>query len=287
MPKTRSAVTREKLKATKPRRAGDSPLLTHDEALLYLKKAKEQSSTKVYERLLCIMKDFKGGKIDTYGVINRVMKLFKGHRELILGFNTFLPKGYEITDDGIKTPPNARQPVEFNQAITYVNKIKHRFERDERVYKTFLEILDMYRRGLKNISHVYEEVAQLFADHDDLLKEFTYFIAKTARTAIFMAAVCAKFLPDSRARPAASGRKSKAKRNVQAPSRRSSRTCSSAPSDGLQASTPKAKAKKPPPKKKAPPKKKSAPPVPTTVTLPSGLIVSLFDASSARRRSYG
>ncbi len=61
------------------------------------------------------MKDFKGGKIDTYGVINRVKKLFKGHRELILGFNTFLPKGYEITDDGIKTPPNARQPVEFNQ----------------------------------------------------------------------------------------------------------------------------------------------------------------------------
>ena len=174
--------------------AAGSSRLTHDDALLYLKKVKEQFSTNkdVYERFLCIMKDFKGGKIDTYGVINRVKKLFKGHRELILGFNTFLPKGYEITDDGIKTPPNARQPVEFNQAITYVNKIKHRFERDERVYKAFLEILNMYRRGLKNISHVYEEVAQLFANHDDLLKEFTY------------------FLPDSRAPPAASGRKSKA-----------------------------------------------------------------------------
>ena len=31
-------------------------------------------------------------RIDTSGVIVRVKDLFKGHRELILGFNTFLPK---------------------------------------------------------------------------------------------------------------------------------------------------------------------------------------------------
>lgn len=31
-------------------------------------------------------------RIDTAGVIIRVKNLFKGHRELILGFNTFLPK---------------------------------------------------------------------------------------------------------------------------------------------------------------------------------------------------
>jgi hypothetical protein len=31
-------------------------------------------------------------RIDTTGVIAKVRRLFKGHRELILGFNTFLPK---------------------------------------------------------------------------------------------------------------------------------------------------------------------------------------------------
>lgn len=30
--------------------------------------------------------------IDTTGVIEKVKDLFKGHPELILGFNTFLPK---------------------------------------------------------------------------------------------------------------------------------------------------------------------------------------------------
>jgi paired amphipathic helix protein Sin3a len=50
----------------------------------------------------------------------RVKELFKGHRDLILGFNTFLPKGYEITPEEVPK----RQPVEFQQAINYVNKIK-------------------------------------------------------------------------------------------------------------------------------------------------------------------
>lgn len=49
-------------------------------------------------------------------------ELFKGHSNLILGFNTFLPKGYEITIDEDETPP--KKTVEFEEAISFVNKIK-------------------------------------------------------------------------------------------------------------------------------------------------------------------
>jgi paired amphipathic helix protein Sin3a len=66
--------------------------------------------------------------------------------------------------------------VEFVHAISYVNKIKTRFSNDESVYKAFLEILNMYRKNLKSISQVYEEVALLFKSHNDLLEEFTYFL---------------------------------------------------------------------------------------------------------------
>ena len=41
-------------------------------------------------QFLDIMKKFKAQSIDTPGVIDRVLNLFFGHRELILGFNTFL-----------------------------------------------------------------------------------------------------------------------------------------------------------------------------------------------------
>lgn len=130
-------------------------------ALSYLREVKNRFADKkdIYDTFLEIMKEFKAQRIDTAGVIQRVKKLFKGHRELILGFNTFLPKGYEIelarvSDDEDEAPPSGwggptlgpsasmpraalppkeapgkgqfiqKQPVEFDQAINYVNKIK-------------------------------------------------------------------------------------------------------------------------------------------------------------------
>lgn len=50
----------------------------------------------VYNDFLDIMKEFKSQSIDTPGVIARVSQLFRGHPELIVGFNTFLPPGYKI-----------------------------------------------------------------------------------------------------------------------------------------------------------------------------------------------
>ncbi|KAK9807961.1 hypothetical protein WJX73_008054 [Symbiochloris irregularis] len=159
-----------------PSQAGANSRLTTHDALSYLRDVKEKfaDNKDIYDTFLEIMKEFKAQRINTEGVIERVKSLFKGHRELILGFNTFLPKGYEITLPPDEEPQKAA--VEFDQAINYVNKIKTRFSSDERVYKAFLEILNMYRKGTKTIGNVYEEVALLFRSHNDLLDEFTYFL---------------------------------------------------------------------------------------------------------------
>ena len=70
-------------------------------------------------------------RIDTEGVIKRVKKIFKGHRDLILGFNQFLPRGHEIRVEDIereereeaKRQAQGQKPqVEFVHAISYVNK---------------------------------------------------------------------------------------------------------------------------------------------------------------------
>lgn len=53
-------------------------------------------------------------------------------------------------------------------------------QNNERVYKAFLEILNMYRKEEKSISDVYDEVAQLFRHHQDLLDEFTHFLPDSA-----------------------------------------------------------------------------------------------------------
>jgi histone deacetylase complex regulatory component SIN3 len=46
--------------------------------------------------------------------------------------------------------PN-QQPVEFNHAINYVNKIKNRFQGQPDVYKQFLEILHTYQKDQRAV----------------------------------------------------------------------------------------------------------------------------------------
>ncbi|XP_045487445.1 paired amphipathic helix protein Sin3a isoform X3 [Pieris rapae] len=273
-----------------------------EDALSYLDQVKYRFNTQpqVYNDFLDIMKEFKSQtsrySIDTPGVITRVSNLFKGHPELIVGFNTFLPPGYKIevqsngqvsvsmpspTGVGVLPPvpganvtnvptgphtphgpvpssgqvllgvhhapaqpqlvhilpvqqsvsqvvhnlsvaPSAantlhhisqahqqieaaaihhtsggatntsvhsaagQQPVEFNHAIEYVNKIKSRFSRQPDKYKRFLEILHAYQRGHRDVKEpqakqqteqeVYSQVAKLFENQEDLLAEFGQFL---------------------------------------------------------------------------------------------------------------
>uniref|UniRef100_A0A672PUS4 Paired amphipathic helix protein Sin3a n=1 Tax=Sinocyclocheilus grahami TaxID=75366 RepID=A0A672PUS4_SINGR len=179
-----------------------------EDALSYLDQVKLQFGNQphVYNDFLDIMKEFKSQCIDTPGVISRVSQLFKGHPDLIMGFNTFLPPGYKIevqTNDlvNVTTPgqihhitphgitvPN-KVPVEFNHAISYVNKIKNRFQGQPNIYKSFLEILHKYQKEQRNAKEaggsytpalteqeVYAEVAQLFKNQEDLLSEFGQFL---------------------------------------------------------------------------------------------------------------
>lgn len=205
------------------------PLNVKD-ALSYLDQVKIQfyNQADVYNNFLDIMKDFKLQSIDTPGVIDRVSTLFRGHPNLIQGFNTFLPPGYRIecsldpsdpnpirvtTPTGTTTRPNMNLPpqqqqqqqqwnaeqmlphqlqqfpteqqqqqpgaggqVEFNHAISYVNKIKTRFANQPDIYKQFLEILQTYQREQKPIGEVYEQVTLLFSSSPDLLNDFKQFL---------------------------------------------------------------------------------------------------------------
>lgn len=66
--------------------------------------------------------------------------------------------------------------VEFNHAISFVNKIKNRFNSDPETYKQFLEILQTYQRDTKDIAEVYAQVTILFNNAPDLLDEFKQFL---------------------------------------------------------------------------------------------------------------
>ncbi|KAI9840969.1 MAG: Transcriptional regulatory protein sin3 [Sclerophora amabilis] len=81
-----------------------------------------------------------------------------------------------------------RGPVEFNHAISYVNKIKNRFNNQPEIYKQFLEILQTYQRESKPIQDVYAQVTKLFDSAPDLLEDFKQFLPESAAQAKAQAA---------------------------------------------------------------------------------------------------
>ncbi|KAK5937991.1 Transcriptional regulatory protein sin3 [Knufia obscura] len=83
-------------------------------------------------------------------------------------------------------------PVEFNHAISYVNKIKNRFAQQPEIYKQFLEILQTYQRESKPIQDVYSQVTQLFISAPDLLEDFKQFLPESAAHAKAQAAARAQ-----------------------------------------------------------------------------------------------
>jgi paired amphipathic helix protein Sin3a len=74
------------------------------------------------------------------------------------------------------SPPQQHQAVEFDHAISYVTTIKKRFASDPNTYHSFLEILHTYQKEQRGIKEVLEQVAHLFQDHSDLLREFAFFL---------------------------------------------------------------------------------------------------------------
>ncbi|XP_072457371.1 paired amphipathic helix protein Sin3b isoform X2 [Notamacropus eugenii] len=200
-----------------------------EDALSYLDQVKIRfgSDPATYNGFLEIMKEFKSQSIDTPGVIRRVSQLFHEHPDLIVGFNAFLPLGYriEIPKNGklsIQAPlasqenshhhndcaddykqqlsykedkpqgPLESDSVEFNNAISYVNKIKTRFLDHPEIYRSFLEILHTYQKEQLNTKgrpfrgmseeEVFTEVANLFRGQEDLLSEFGQFLPEAKRS---------------------------------------------------------------------------------------------------------
>ncbi|KAL5533622.1 hypothetical protein ACEPAG_82 [Sanghuangporus baumii] len=166
------------------------------DALDYLDAIKEQSGENrpdVYGEFLNIMKDYKSEIIDTSEVIDRVSSLFKGHDDLIQGFNTFLPPGYRIpctrdaidttttsgsTLNGIYNRPSGVQrddPPELDKAVQFVSKVKALYGNNPEKYILFLETLQSYKES-QDPDEAYHKVELLLRDAPpDLLaglKEF-------------------------------------------------------------------------------------------------------------------
>ena len=89
-------------------------------------------------------------------------------------------------------PPLAKpvQQMQQQHAISYVTTIRNRFQNEPDTYRAFLKILHTYQKEQRGIKDVLEQVSQLFAEHPDLLVEFTYFLPDAVQEQVRRAIGC-------------------------------------------------------------------------------------------------
>ncbi|XP_010498949.1 PREDICTED: paired amphipathic helix protein Sin3-like 3 [Camelina sativa] len=79
---------------------GSKPKKTKDDAYAYLTAVRNHfhNDKNKYDDFVTIMYNFKTRSIDRDDCIKKVEKLLRGQRNLISGFNAFLPESLEITN---------------------------------------------------------------------------------------------------------------------------------------------------------------------------------------------
>eukprot|EP00590_Aulacoseira_subarctica_P000690 CAMPEP_0172416360 /NCGR_PEP_ID=MMETSP1064-20121228/2841_1 /TAXON_ID=202472 /ORGANISM="Aulacoseira subarctica , Strain CCAP 1002/5" /LENGTH=1127 /DNA_ID=CAMNT_0013153951 /DNA_START=21 /DNA_END=3404 /DNA_ORIENTATION=+ len=189
----------------------DSNGVTPSQLLKQAASRKDKKLSTVGDLSLCIesvLPERRPTNVSSRLTIDQINKLVKHlersqHQKEVSGqvgsFRLELPVGFQpIQPSGPPGPPRmphglpARQimvpsqeqqhpTVEFDHAINYVTKVKRRFESQPQIYPQFLEILHTFRMGQRGIKEVLEQVLSLFANHPDLLREFTYFVPDAAR----------------------------------------------------------------------------------------------------------
>ncbi|MCL7041600.1 hypothetical protein MKW94_012062, partial [Papaver nudicaule] len=126
--------------------------------MTYVKAVKDKflDNREKYDQFLQILKDFRAERTDTRGVIQRIEDLFKGHPDLILGFKAYLPKGYEISTTG-EDEPSLKKPYEFEDLLTFLNKVQTQYQSDDHAFKSFLEVLSDSTVEGNSTTEIYDE----------------------------------------------------------------------------------------------------------------------------------
>lgn len=76
----------------------------------------------------------------------------------------------------------SREPVSFNTAIGFVEKVKTHYADHTEIVNQFLDILQEYQRKSKPIQEVHEKVRVLFSDSPELQADFEQFLPVGAET---------------------------------------------------------------------------------------------------------
>ena len=145
-----------------------------DEAMAFLTAVKVTFEDKMekFNEFLKLLADYGAKRIDVRVVKEGMMELFKEHKNLLSGFNTFLPEGHKIPLplDGDEQQRD-RSPLN-DEAMAFLTTVKVTFKDKMEKFNEFLKLLADYRAERIDVRVVKEGMMELFKDHKNLLSGF-------------------------------------------------------------------------------------------------------------------
>ncbi|XP_074572314.1 paired amphipathic helix protein Sin3-like 5 [Curcuma longa] len=124
-----------------------------------------------YKEFLQIMNGVRQRRISRVEAVKMVKELLHEHPRLFLGFSDFLFKGLDGTDLYITV-----KGPDYEDCSSFFHKIKSRFSRNGKKWKSFKKIMRLYINKKWSIDEVIQEMIMLFQGHDDLVEQFISFI---------------------------------------------------------------------------------------------------------------
>lgn len=156
--------------------------LSIEDAIAYVTsvKVRFQEKRENYDQFLKVLCDFRAERIDARGVKSRVNELFKGHNDLILGFNIFMPTEYEIKLPLDLDDEQLQQGhgLGSDDALAFLRVVKDVFKDEMGKYDEFLKVLRDFRNRVIDRRDVAERVKEMFKGHLDLIFGFNAFLPK-------------------------------------------------------------------------------------------------------------
>ncbi|KAE8718227.1 hypothetical protein F3Y22_tig00110017pilonHSYRG00183 [Hibiscus syriacus] len=160
----------------------ESSTPTQTDCLTYLNEVKAafQDQDK-YDMFVQVLEDFKAQRhTNPTGFISRVKEFFEGHEHLIYGFNTFLPKEYQIPLDELFKDDRGsmrRKPTK-DDAEAYLKQVEETFLDEKDKYIMLLQVLNNFMDKRISMVDVIAQVKGLLRGHTNLINGFSTFLPK-------------------------------------------------------------------------------------------------------------
>ena len=128
-----------------------------------------------YDEFLKLVVDYNAKRIDMRVFKEGMMELFKDHKDLLLGLNTWLPEGHEISLplDGDEQQGDGSalkdESALADATKSFATAVKVAFQDKMEKYDEFLKLVDDCRFKRIDMRVFKEGMMELFKDHKDLL----------------------------------------------------------------------------------------------------------------------